>query len=117
MPLRARYDRYADWYEAWNKPHAEHNASEVRDLLGAGSGLCLDLGCGSGHYFETVLIPASTARTPRGWTTAGYARTPPIVWPAGIKKHRGGANTCAGGSACATTRWLICLTHSSTQVW
>ena len=27
MPLRARYDGYADWYEGWNKPHAEHNAS------------------------------------------------------------------------------------------
>jgi len=60
MPLRARYDGYADWYEGWNKPHAEHNASEVQDLLGPGDGLCLDLGCGAGHYFDVI---AATGRT------------------------------------------------------
>ena len=27
MPARARYEGYADWYEAWNKPHAEYNAA------------------------------------------------------------------------------------------
>jgi SAM-dependent methyltransferase len=32
----------------------------VRDLLGAGDGLCLDLGCGSGHYFDVL---ASSGRT------------------------------------------------------
>jgi ubiquinone/menaquinone biosynthesis C-methylase UbiE len=60
MPLRARYDGYADWYESWNKPHAEHNASEVRDLLGPGQGRCLDLGCGGGQYFDVI---AATGRT------------------------------------------------------
>jgi len=60
MPLRARYDGYADWYEGWNKPHAERNAAEVRELLGPGQGLCLDLGCGAGHYFDVI---AATGRT------------------------------------------------------
>jgi SAM-dependent methyltransferase len=61
MPLtRSRYDGHADWYDSWNQPHAERNASAVRDLLGAGDGLCLDLGCGSGHYFDVL---ASTGRT------------------------------------------------------
>jgi SAM-dependent methyltransferase len=60
MTLRARYDGYADWYDDWNKPHAERNASEIGKLLGPGDGLCLDLGCGSGHYFDVI---AATGRT------------------------------------------------------
>jgi SAM-dependent methyltransferase len=61
MPLaEARYDGYADWYDEWNKPHAEQNASEVHELLGAGTGPCLDLGCGGGLYFD---ILAATGRT------------------------------------------------------
>jgi SAM-dependent methyltransferase len=60
MPPRARYDGYADWYEGWNKPHAERYAPEVQDLLGPGQGRCLDLGCGSGHYFDVI---AATGRT------------------------------------------------------
>ena len=44
MPVtRARYDGYAEWYDNWNKPHAERNAADVRRLLGPGTGLCLDL--------------------------------------------------------------------------
>jgi ubiquinone/menaquinone biosynthesis C-methylase UbiE len=61
MPLiRSRYDGYAEWYDGWNQPHAERNASNVLDLLGPGRGLCLDLGCGCGHYFDAL---ASTGRT------------------------------------------------------
>jgi SAM-dependent methyltransferase len=61
MPLtRSRYDGHADWYDAWNLPHAERYGPLVRDLLGAGDGLCLDLGCGSGHYAAAL---AATGRT------------------------------------------------------
>jgi SAM-dependent methyltransferase len=60
MTLPARYDGYADWYDSWNQPNAERNAPEVRDLLGPGGGLCLDLGCGSGHYFDVI---TATGRT------------------------------------------------------
>jgi len=61
VPLtRSRYDGHADWYEAWNKPNAERNAPDVLDLVGYGEGLCLDLGCGSGHYFDVL---ASSGRT------------------------------------------------------
>jgi RNA polymerase sigma-70 factor (ECF subfamily) len=59
-PTTARYDGHADWYDAWNRPNAERNAPEVLELLGPGSGLCLDLGCGSGHYFG---ILNATGRT------------------------------------------------------
>ena len=61
MPLtRSRYDGLADWYDSWNKPHAQRNARDVLDLLGPGDGLCLDLGCGGGLYFDVL---AATGRT------------------------------------------------------
>lgn len=55
MPLtRSRYDGHAEWYDSWNGPIAERNAADVLDLLGPGDGLCLDLGCGAGHYFDVL---------------------------------------------------------------
>ena len=61
MPLtRSRYDGHAEWYDSWNKPRAERNASDVLELLGPGAGLCLDVGCGSGLYFDVL---ATTGRT------------------------------------------------------
>jgi ubiquinone/menaquinone biosynthesis C-methylase UbiE len=56
----SRYDGLADWYDAWNSPNAARNAVVVRDLIRPGQGLCLDLGCGTGQYFDTV---AATGRT------------------------------------------------------
>lgn len=52
--MKARYDGWADWYDNWNAPRAANNASEVLDFLGAGAGLCLDLGCGTGLYFDVL---------------------------------------------------------------
>jgi SAM-dependent methyltransferase len=61
MPVtRARYDGYADWYDAWNQPHIERNARDVLDLLGPGTGLCLDLGCGGGLYFDVLAAAGRT---------------------------------------------------------
>ncbi|WP_433386551.1 class I SAM-dependent methyltransferase [Micromonospora sp. KLBMP9576] len=48
----AAYDAYADWYEAYASDTANAYQTQVRgrlrDLLGAGSGSCLDLCCGTG---------------------------------------------------------------------
>jgi len=64
MPrTQSRYDGHAEWYDAWNKPHADQNAPDPRALLGPGEGPCLDLGCGSGHYFDAI---AATGRIPVG---------------------------------------------------
>lgn len=63
MTVRARYDGYAEWYDEWNLPNAERNAAELQELLGPGDGLCLDLGCGAGHYFGAI---AATGRTVLG---------------------------------------------------
>ena len=44
MPITSsRYDGHADWYDAWNQPQADRAAPYVRDLMGPGTGLCLDL--------------------------------------------------------------------------
>ena len=63
MTSPARYDGHADWYDDWNKPNAERCAPELVGLLGHGEGLCLDLGCGGGHYFDAI---AASGRTPVG---------------------------------------------------
>jgi ubiquinone/menaquinone biosynthesis C-methylase UbiE len=59
----ARYDGIADWYDEYNAPAAESHAAELATLLGPGTGLCLDLGCGTGQYFEAI---RGTGRTPVG---------------------------------------------------
>jgi SAM-dependent methyltransferase len=61
MPAtKARYDGHADWYDAWNEPHAARAAPDIAALLGPGDGRCLDLGCGSGLYLDAL---AATGRT------------------------------------------------------
>lgn len=62
MPAtKSRYDGHADWYDSWNSQHIERNVPEILDLLdGPGTGLCLDLGCGTGLYLEAL---AASGRT------------------------------------------------------
>ncbi|MFG3340967.1 class I SAM-dependent methyltransferase [Glycomyces sp. NPDC048151] len=51
---RARYDGMAGWYEEYNAAAAEANRDALVALLGPGEGWCLDLGCGTGHYFDAI---------------------------------------------------------------
>jgi SAM-dependent methyltransferase len=64
----ARYDGFADWYDDWRKPSVENNALDVAGLLGPGEGLCLDLGCGTGLFFDAL---AATGRTVVGLDRSG----------------------------------------------
>jgi SAM-dependent methyltransferase len=50
----ARYDGLADWYDARYVAGAEPHQPGLLELLGPGSGLCLDIGCGTGRNFETI---------------------------------------------------------------
>src|SRR6266516_3382040 len=51
---KARYDGLADWYDARFVTGAEPHQPGLLDLLGPGSGRCLDIGCGTGRNFETI---------------------------------------------------------------
>jgi SAM-dependent methyltransferase len=64
----ARYDGYADWYDEWRIPSFEGNAAEVIELLGPGTGLCLDLGCGTWLFLNVL---AATGRTAVGLDRSG----------------------------------------------
>jgi SAM-dependent methyltransferase len=52
--MKARYDGLADWYEERFVAGAEPHQPGLLDLLGPGSGPCLDIGCGTGRNFETI---------------------------------------------------------------
>ena len=64
--MRARYDGLADWYEERFVAGAEPHQPGLLDLLGPGSGPCLDIGCGTGRNFETI---RATGRASSAWTT------------------------------------------------
>ena len=63
MTTRARYDGFADWYDANIGPFAEPAGEELLALLGPGSGRCLDLACGTGINLRRL--------TDAGWTVTG----------------------------------------------
>ena len=62
----ARYDGFADWYDETHGAASqwmELVRESVRELLGAGSGRLLDLGCGGGAHIPLL--------QELGWTVAG----------------------------------------------
>jgi SAM-dependent methyltransferase len=63
MARVARYDGIADYYDAHLQEFTLASTAVVRGLLGSGPGRCLDLGCGTGLHFATLLE--------LGWTTTG----------------------------------------------
>jgi SAM-dependent methyltransferase len=50
----ARYDGLADWYDERYVAGQNDHQPGLLELLGPGSGPCLDLGCGTGRNFETI---------------------------------------------------------------
>jgi SAM-dependent methyltransferase len=53
--VAARYDGLAGWYDAqFPSAFADAVADAVVELLGEGEGACLDVGCGTGRYFEVL---------------------------------------------------------------
>ncbi|WP_409185373.1 class I SAM-dependent methyltransferase [Amycolatopsis sp. VS8301801F10] len=61
----AAYDEIADWYEQeFLRAQPVHLGTEaLRDLLGTGSGVCLEIGCGTGVHADLV--------RELGWTPLG----------------------------------------------
>jgi SAM-dependent methyltransferase len=67
MVQTAAYDAIADWYEEWISGAVSEYSARVqamlRDLLGAGDGVCVDLCCGTGALAGLI--------RELGWTPAG----------------------------------------------
>jgi SAM-dependent methyltransferase len=62
--VAARYDGLAEWYDQqFPGPFFDAVSHALDRLLGAGDGRCLDVGCGSGRYFEVL--------TTLGWHVTG----------------------------------------------
>jgi ubiquinone/menaquinone biosynthesis C-methylase UbiE len=68
--MDAAYDAIADWYEREFLATQDTRAADplgigrcLRDLLGRGSGTCLEIGCGTGSHAASV--------RELGWTPAG----------------------------------------------
>ena len=59
----ARYDGFADWYDEHLAPFTAATCDIIERLLGSGSGRCLDLCCGTGVHFQTLLA--------LGWLVTG----------------------------------------------
>jgi SAM-dependent methyltransferase len=59
----ARYDGLAEWYDENLRGFTLRWTDALRQLLGLGPGRCLDLGCGTGLHFPTLVE--------LGWTTTG----------------------------------------------
>lgn len=55
-----RYDGLADWYDEQTSRAAEANREALAELLGAGSGRCLNLGCGTGLNFPALRASGRT---------------------------------------------------------
>jgi SAM-dependent methyltransferase len=59
----ARYDGHAEYYDERLREFTLGRTELLRRLLGQGRGRCLDLGCGTGLHFATLLE--------LGWTVTG----------------------------------------------
>jgi len=77
MPVAA-YDEIADWYEHefWSGDDPLGIERALSDLLGTGSGSCLEIGCGTGRYAAPIRA--------LGWTPTG------VDLSAGMLRHARG---------------------------
>jgi SAM-dependent methyltransferase len=90
--MRAVYDEIADWYEHEFLGTQDARASDplgidrcLRESLGPGSGVCLEIGCGTGVHAATV--------RELGWTPVG------VDVSAGMLRHASGRLAAARADA------------------
>jgi SAM-dependent methyltransferase len=63
MPVTARYDGLADWYDAHLGDFTKSASALLLELIGPGPGRCLEIGCGGGIH-----LPALAEA---GWSVVG----------------------------------------------
>jgi SAM-dependent methyltransferase len=89
MAPTAAYDEIADWYEEEFLARTAHDPlgvdSTMRELLGQGDGVCLEIGCGTGVHAASVRA--------LGWTPLG------VDLSAGMLRHARGRLACARADA------------------
>ncbi|TWF78743.1 methyltransferase family protein [Pseudonocardia hierapolitana] len=90
MAAPASYDEIADWYETEFLPRSSADDPlgvdrSLRDLLGPGDGICLEIGCGTGVHAASVRA--------LGWTPVG------VDVSAGMLRHARGRLACARADA------------------
>lgn len=90
MAATASYDEIADWYETEFLPRSSADDPlgidrSLRDLLGPGDGICLEIGCGTGVHAASVRA--------LGWTPVG------VDVSAGMLRHARGRLACARADA------------------
>lgn len=92
MGVVAAYDEIADWYEEQFLPGQRAAGADpigvdraLRDLLGAGDGVCLEIGCGTGAHADSV---RDLGRQPVG-----------VDLSAGMLRHARGRLPAARGDA------------------
>jgi SAM-dependent methyltransferase len=90
MAATASYDEIADWYETEFLPRSSGDDPlgidrSLRDLLGPGDGICLEIGCGTGVHAASVRA--------LGWTPVG------VDVSAGMLRHARGRLGCARADA------------------
>jgi SAM-dependent methyltransferase len=90
MAATASYDEIADWYETEFLPRSSADDPlgvdrSLRDLLGPGDGICLEIGCGTGVHAASV---RALGRLPVG-----------VDVSAGMLRHARGRLACARADA------------------
>jgi ubiquinone/menaquinone biosynthesis C-methylase UbiE len=107
MVTAAAYDEIADWYEDEFLARTAAAGADVlgieravRELLGPGRGVCLEIGCGTG-------VRASQVRS-LGWTPLGADLSAGMLWHARDRLPAvladAGRLPLAGGSVPASSR-------------
>ena len=77
----AVYDGFADWYEEYLQNRAYAIAADtLLQLLGSGTGRCLDYGCGVGHILPLI--------EGHGWLALGFDLSEDMLRRAAMRSNR-----------------------------
>lgn len=104
MPVLAKYDDIAEWYDDFAAPGAQNCRQHLVELLGPGDGPCLDLACGTGLNFAAI---RESGRIPVGVDlSAGQLRIASQREPAVVRADAAQLPFGDAAFSAATAVWL-----------